>query len=360
MPRFLSTDPKLQITYNGDIVNEYTPDATWEPNMKQYCPNQWAFAEEDGWVYYMVHAILEVVGYEERMTHFQNYHPSPPPGEEDKYDSLKVVLRKIFHDVEPSQINYLRRYLAERRIGGDECYFFAMPWWFGRQFHQVAYYPQTMDLKTEHGQKTYELFKRYNPILIEESEIEDRSTMKESWCGQLLNDVINMLESADMQRHWSMFENIYSKSRLTEVHDELALLYNESRETRSAAERGLMFKRHDWHLADYSDEIGTITFLPNLEALIGESRVMHHCVSSYADTCHRGHSAIYAVRLKGAEEGKFREKATLEMGKARTRKQFRGITNAAPSDEITRWVDKWIASSEFYVEPSVTTESSNA
>lgn len=94
----------------------------------------------------------------------------------------------------------------------------------------------------------------------------------------------------------------------------------------------------------YTDKSGQryhIVQLCTAEALVAESRVLRHCVSSYANRCAQGLSSIWSLRREGDTPEQFERMVTIELNARRQVVQVRGLQNRMPDALETKIVDAW-------------------
>lgn len=112
------------------------------------------------------------------------------------------------------------------------------------------------------------------------------------------------------------------------------------------AERGLLDIR--WNGADYQcfskqkkeQEYEIIQLCTGLE-LAHESKVMSHCVRSYARYCMDGSASIWSLRTKMKHEDKWKSLVTMEIDSNHKIVQAKAKYNARPKDDWMKMIKKW-------------------
>jgi hypothetical protein len=79
--------------------------------------------------------------------------------------------------------------------------------------------------------------------------------------------------------------------------------------------------------------------LVTAEALVEETRAMHHCVSTYAHKCIAGHASIWSMvrRVAGREQ----RLLTIEMDRNHRAVQVRGLANRLATDDEAEVLARW-------------------
>ncbi len=73
--------------------------------------------------------------------------------------------------------------------------------------------------------------------------------------------------------------------------------------------------------------------------LVAETRVMHHCVASYAAKCIAGHASIWSLRRRAA--GNTDRFLTIELDRQYRAIQVRGFANRTPRTEERKLLERW-------------------
>ncbi|RKU23993.1 hypothetical protein C6503_01880 [Candidatus Poribacteria bacterium] len=101
----------------------------------------------------------------------------------------------------------------------------------------------------------------------------------------------------------------------------------------------------EFHTLEGSEEARNMKFwsireLLSSDELIDESRVLKHCVSTYAGSCHAGRSSIWTMEIE--DENGRRKILTIEVApRAKVIRQVRGKQNRSPTPKEKDLLGKW-------------------
>ena len=154
-----------------------------------------------------------------------------------------------------------------------------------------------------------------------------------SWTAHQYKDYLDFVDRLGLPK---TNRNLYPKN-LKKAHDELS----DKIEILKCKEKDNLIKNRvteQLYKLRFANSQFVITPANSIEDLIVESKVLNHCVRTYADKYAEGITNIFLVRTREDVNTPF---YTLELSNSKNIEQLRGSHNCAPTEKVIEFINEW-------------------